>query len=97
MSPVLRDVDGRLLWGNQDVAPDVVVSYGLAGWVREPMELETPPLKERVGANPLWLKAVAVQGSAGNEVVLSQADAEQLLQANEQSKFLERLAVVFIY
>ena len=97
MSPRLRDTYGNTLWGNLEIAPEVVIEYGLAGWARIEAELHHPNLRARLGENPLWLRAVGVQGAGRNEVILDAADAERLLRENAASGFLERLAVVFLY
>jgi len=97
MSPRLRDTYGNTLWGNLEIAPEVVIEYGMAGWARSHAELDHPNLRARLGENPLWLRAVGVQGAGRNEVILDAADAERLLRENAASGFLEQLAVVFLY
>jgi hypothetical protein len=97
MSPRLRDIYGNTLWGNLEIAPEVVIEYGLAGWARTHAELNHPNLRARIGDNPLWIRAVGVQGVGRNEVILDSSDAERLLRENAVSGFLERLAVVFLY
>jgi hypothetical protein len=97
MSPRLRDIYGNTLWGNLEIAPEVVIEYGLAGWARTHAELNHPNLRARIGDNPLWIRAVGVQGVGRNEVILDPSDAERLLRENAVSGFLERLAVVFLY
>jgi len=97
MSPRLRDAYGGALWGNLEIAPEVVIEYGLASWARTHAELNHPNLRARIGDNPLWLRAVGVQGAGHNEAILDSSDAERLLRENAVSGFLERLAVVFLY
>jgi hypothetical protein len=97
MSPRLRDIYGNTLWGNLEIAPEVVIEYGLAGWARTHAELQHPNLRARIGENPLWIRAIRVQGVGRNEVILDSADAERLLRENAVGGFLERLAVVFLY
>jgi len=97
MSPRLRDAYGGALWGNLEIAPEVVIEYGLASWARTHAELNHPNLRARIGDNPLWLRAVGVQGAGHNEAILDSSDAERLLRENAVGGFLERLAVVFLY
>jgi hypothetical protein len=97
MSPRLRDAYGGALWGDLEIAPEVVIEYGLAGWARTEAELQHPNLRARIGENPLWIRAIRVQGVGRNEVILDSADAERLLRENAVGGFLERLAVVFLY
>jgi len=97
MSPRLRDAYGNTLWGNLEIAPEVVIEYGLAGWARTEAELKHPNLRARIGENPLWIRAIRVQGVGRNEIILDSADAERLLRENAVGGFLERLAVVFLY
>jgi hypothetical protein len=97
MSPRLRDAYGNTLWGNLEIAPETVIEYGLAAWARTEAELKHPNLRARIGENPLWIRAIRVQGVGRNEVILDSADAERLLRENAVGGFLERLAVVFLY
>jgi hypothetical protein len=97
MSPRLRDAYGNTLWGNLEIAPEVVIEYGLASWARTHAELNHPNLRARIGENPLWIRAIRVQGVGRNEIILDSADAERLLRENAVGGFLERLAVVFLY
>jgi hypothetical protein len=97
MSPRLRDAYGNTLWGDLEIAPETVIEYGLAGWARTEAELQHPNLRARIGENPLWIRAIRVQGVGRNEVILDSADAERLLRENAVGGFLERLAVVFLY
>lgn len=97
MSPCIRDAYGNILWGNMEIDPQTVIEYGLAGWARTQADLSHSALRTRLGANPLHLKAIGVQGAARNEVILSESDAERLLRENARSGFLERLAVAFLY
>jgi len=97
MSPRLRDIYGNTLWGDLEIAPETVIEYGLAGWARTEAELQHPNLRARIGENPLWIRAIRVQGVGRNEVILDSADAERLLRENAVGRFLERLAVVFLY
>ncbi|GEM_PF-1476409 len=97
MSPRIRDAYGNILWGNMEIDPQTVIEYGLAGWARTESDLNHSTLRSRLGEYPLWIKAIGVQGAARNEVILSQEDAERLLFQNSRSRFLNRLAVVFLY
>jgi hypothetical protein len=97
MSPRLRDSYGNTLWGDLEIAPETVIEYGLASWARTHAELNHPNLRARIGDNPLWIRAIRVQGVGRNEVILDSADAERLLRENAVGGFLERLAVVFLY
>ena len=55
--------------------------------------MSEPQVTSRAGNNPLKFKAVAVHGS---NPVLSVADANAVLLANQTSHFLDNCAVVFI-
>jgi len=99
MSPKIVREDGSEVWGTfKNIAPELVSEYGVAAWLRDAKDLEHPLIKQRVGNNPLFLRAVGVAGPNKGVVVLTTEDAVRLLTENQLGKnFLEKLAVVFLY
>jgi hypothetical protein len=98
MSPkIIRD-DGSEVWGTfEQVNLDYVVETGIALWARSEKELALEEVRKRIGANPLLLTAIDVDGHSGSVAVLSDEDATRLLEEDKRGNFLSRFAVVFLY
>lgn len=96
-SPVIYDVNGRVVYGIQNLNYDLVISKGMVEYANE-VELATSG--SRAGANPLVIKAQSVRGGKNSvnnvNVVVSEADADRILLANEGSGMLESCSVVFV-
>lgn len=88
MSPVIFNDLGQKIYGYQHLDYQQVISCGVAGYVYHGEEYG------RAGAQPLYLKAVRVEG--GVNPVLTRADSDRLLAENQQTHFLELGNVVFI-
>ena len=88
MSPVIKTDSGRPIYGYKNLDSDKVVANGMASYVRDAADAT------RAGANPLRLRAVAVD--SGANPVLSADDANRLLLENGASGFLDATNVVFL-
>jgi hypothetical protein len=97
MCPKIRREDGSEVWGTLNVSPELAIEYGIAAWLRDTKDLEHPAIRKRIGDNPMFLRAVGVAGAGRGDAVLKADDAQRLLEANQQNRFLEKLAVVFLY
>lgn len=96
-SPAIYDVNGRVVYGIQNLNYDLAISKGMVDYANE-VELATSGA--RAGANPLVIKALSVRGGKNSvsnvNVVISEADADRILLANESSGMLENCSVVFV-
>ncbi len=94
-SPVIYDDEGRVVYGIENLQYDAVISEGMAGYSQSLTEGV-----ERAGSNPLVVKATQVRGGSNStnkvNVVVSVADADKILLANEAAQILKRCAVVFV-
>ena len=94
MSPKIRRTDGGELWGTLRVAPDFVIENGIVAYAHSVAEARK---NGRVGSNPLVIRA---QGRYGEkfktDALLNDADAEALLAADAQGRFLSQYRVVFV-
>lgn len=97
MSPRILAADGTEIWGNVQADADVVIGHGIAGWAKSEEGLSQAELQKRLGNNPLRLTAIEVEGFSGCNAVLSEEDAETVKRENQRWKFLDKLAVVFLY
>lgn len=89
MSPVIKDADGKKIYGHKNLDPDYIVANGMVSYSNG-MESVA-----RAGKNPLVLKAIRAENHSINPV-LSLEDANRLLIENEVSHFLEATNVVFV-
>ena len=90
MSPVIKNANGKKIYGHKNLDYDKVIEFGMASYA-DNMSMAT-----RAGSNPLIIKAVAVEDFNSNPVV-SNEDANRILSENKHSHFLEDTAVVFLY
>ena len=91
LAPSILSESGDTVYGITDVATDTVGILGVATFFNTVAGATTDP---RVGANPLIIRAVGVDGSSGALVgrtpIISAEDAERIRQANEETGFLEQ-------
>lgn len=96
-SPIIYDQEGRPVYGMKNVDPQYAIKMGM---VEYSSNLEQSKLQSRAGSNPLVLKAKAVSGGKNSinkvNVVVSVADGDKILLANEKSGMLKQCAVVFV-
>lgn len=97
MSPKIRREDGTEVWGTLDVSPEVAIEYGIAAWLQREDDLKHPVIRKRIGGNPMFIRARGIAGAKRGDAVLTDEDAQRLLNANQDTRFLEKLAVVFLY
>jgi hypothetical protein len=95
MSPAILDEGGKELYvGKMPIDADMVVNIGIVGYASSLDEALDDD--ERIGKNPLVIKAKRTSGQYKADVVLSTADTAELLKANETQKFLTQSRVMFI-
>ena len=96
-SPLVYDTDGRVVYGATDIDPVIAMSQGMVAYATS---LEDALATGRAGANPLFVRAVAVRNGRNSanqvNVVVSVADGDRITQADRDSRMLKRCAVVFV-
>ncbi|MEM0337927.1 MAG: hypothetical protein QW683_08440 [Candidatus Caldarchaeum sp.] len=97
MSPKIRREDGTEVWGTLQVSPEVAIEYGIAAWLQKEDDLKHPNIQKRIGSNPMFIRARGIAGAKRGDAVLTNEDTERLLKANQGTRFLEKMAVVFLY
>ena len=92
MSPVIKSEQGQAIYGHKNLDYDKIIVNGMASYAysaRDTISIS------RAGNNPLIVKATRLSDLNANPVV-SVADADKILAANRQDKFLDNCAVVFV-
>ena len=85
--PTIKADDGTEIYAYKNVGYRAAVDKGM---VTYSSSLDSP----RAGNSPLVIKAVSVSGKC--DVVISSADGDKVLSANQVAKFLDNCAVVFV-
>ena len=95
MCPRILDAEKHNLLDNLRVTPEELNARGLAAYFRS---LDDPALKKRVGARPLMVKAVGIEGKTRfkTDVVLSELDYAFVAAENGKAGFLNDLNVAFL-
>ena len=92
MSPVIKNSNGQAIYGHQNLNYDKIIVSGMASYASD---INDQISRSRAGNNPLVIQATALSDLDANPVV-SVADADKILAANQHDKFLENCAVVFV-
>lgn len=92
MSPVIKNANGTKIYGHQNLDYDKIIVNGMASYASDAYDQVS---RSRAGNNPLVIKAVKLSDLNANPVV-SVADADRILAANQHDKFLDNCAVVFV-
>jgi hypothetical protein len=97
MSPSIMDTaGGEIYLGKQDLGEsfaDFVIEHGIVAYAKSKDEARKI---DRVGRNPLLLRASKITGKFKADAVLDNASAQKLLGADDKSKLLANAKVVFV-
>lgn len=96
--PVIYDVNGRAIYGVQNVDKDYAISHGVVEYAEGADNWQGIGRgTTRAGSNPLIVKIVGLQERATNkcDVIISVEEADKILIENQRSGFLNSYAVVF--
>lgn len=89
MSPVIKDTNGRKIYGHKNLDVDHIIANGMVTYSNGMTNVQ------RAGAKPIVVTALRVENHSINPVV-SLEDANRLLIENEVSHFFEATNVVFV-
>lgn len=92
MSPVIKKADGKPIYGHENLDYDQIVVRGMASYADDTSDEIS---RSRAGNNPLIVKATGIADLSATPVV-SNADADKILAANQHDGFLNNCAVVFV-
>lgn len=93
MSPVIQNENGQSIYGHRNLDIDKVIDKGMASYANSANDSIS---RARAGNNPLVIKAVKVAGTILGNPVVSTADADKILIANQTDMFLDNCNVVFV-
>jgi len=93
LAPKLISQSGIEIYGSSMVSQSYATQQGMVGYVKD---VEQAKKSERVGKNPLVVKAVGALGSNKADIVLSDEDSNKINEASKQLKFLGECRVMAI-
>lgn len=92
MSPVIKNSNGNSIYGHKNLNYDKIIVNGMASYASD---VNDQISRSRAGNNPLIVQAVSLVDLNANPVI-SVADSDKILIANQRDRFLENCAVVFL-
>lgn len=93
MSPRVFDEDGRELYGSANVDREYAVQQGMSGYARD---LTAAQSNSRVTANPVTVKGIKTSGPGRSDVVISNAEAQQIRASAENASFMKKCRVMIV-
>jgi hypothetical protein len=90
-SPRIYDEAGNIIYGNKYIDPDFAITHGMVDYSSLDAALSG---NSRAGANPLVVNAIRAVDHNCN-LVVSNEDAQIILNAHARSGFMAKCAVVF--
>jgi hypothetical protein len=93
MSPGIFDEDGREIYGLPSVDLEYAVKQGMSGYARD---LTAAQSNQRVGANPITVKALRSSGPGKSDIIISNAAARQVRSSAEKASFLKKCKVMIV-
>ncbi len=93
MSPRIFDEDGKEVYGSANVDREFAVKQGISGYTRD---LSAAQSNQRVAANPVTVKALRTSGPGKSDLVISNADAQQIRALAESAAFMKQCRVMIV-
>jgi len=93
MSPRIFDEDGKEVYGSANIDREFAVQQGMSGYTHD---LTAAQSNQRVTANPVTVKALKTFGPGKSDVVISNADAQQVRAAAENAAFMKQCRVMIV-
>jgi hypothetical protein len=93
MSPRVFDEDGKEVYGSANVDREYAVQQGMSGYARD---LNAAQSNQRVTANPITVKAIRSSGAGKSDLIISNADAQQIRSAGENMTFMKKCRVMVV-
>lgn len=94
LMPKIISDNERELYGSANISREFAVQFGMCGYSKS---FETAKaLVDRIGTNPMVVKAVKISGPNKADVILSKTDSDALQNAAKTAKFLSECRVVIL-
>jgi hypothetical protein len=93
MSPRIFDEDGKEVYGSANVDREFAVQQGMSGYARD---LTAAQSNQRVTANPITVKALKTSGPGKSDLIISNADAQQIKASAQNMTFMQKCRVMVV-
>lgn len=93
MSPKIVNEEGQEVYGTMQVDRESAVQQGMSGYSRD---IKTAKMNARVTDNPLTVKGLRTDGPGKSNIVVSNADAEQIRASHGSGEFLKKCRVMIV-
>jgi hypothetical protein len=95
-APAIYDETGKPVYGVKELDTSLAISQGMVDYAPTPdLVQDAQNGKSRAGTQPMMIKAIGLKDNNRN-ILISTADAEKILTANQSINFLNKSAVVFL-
>jgi hypothetical protein len=93
MLPRIFDEDDKEVYGLANVDLEYAEKQGMSGYARDFTAAQS---NQRVGANPMTLKAVRTSGPGKSDIIISNADAQNIRSSAESASFMKQCKVIIV-
>ena len=93
MLPRIFDEDGKQVYGSANGDIEYAIKEGMSGYSRD---LTTAQSNQRVGANPITVKALRSSGPGKSDIIVSNADAQKVRSSAVRASFLKQYKVIIV-
>lgn len=95
MSPAIFDKSEKQIYvtDNMPISADTVISEGI---VKYHKDIDAAKSLETAGKNPLIVKALKAKGNFKSDIIVSNEDAQKILDADQKNSFLKKLRVMMV-
>jgi hypothetical protein len=91
--PRIIDEDGKEVYGSANVDIEYAIKNGISGYARDLMAAQN---NQRVGANPITVKAMGSSGPGKSDMIISNADAQKVRSSAVRASFLKQCRVMIV-
>ena len=91
--PYILDDLGGQVYGSEFISRDFAVQWGMCGYTSD---VDAAPKIDRVGQNPLTVKAIRATGHEPTDIVISAVDASRIRAASEHVVILREGKVIVV-
>jgi hypothetical protein len=93
MSPRIFDEDGKEVYSSTYVDLEYAVKLGMSGYTHD---LTAAQSNQRVGTNPITVKAVKTSGPGKSDIIISNADAQKVRSSTKSASFLKQCKIIIV-
>jgi hypothetical protein len=93
ISPGIFDEDGKEVYGLANVDREYAEKQGISGYTRD---LTAAQINQRVGANPITVKAVRTSGPGKSDIIIKNGDAQKVRSTAVSASFLKQCKIMIV-